>query len=176
MNWTTARMGDGPRSGEKMSTQEHTESLNPSREDFAAMLDETLSDDIAYEGNVMRGKVVGLENAQYIDTVGGNIQHKTQGDQPITFDAETDRTYSSDQTVQIIDPGLQRRITIEKEGSDSTVVWNPWIEKAQRMPDFGDEEYLNMVCVESGNVGRNGVELAPGEAAALGVKLSSVTR
>ena len=70
MNWTTARMGDGPRSGEKMSTQEHTESLNPSREDFAAMLDETLSDDIAYEGNVMRGKVVGLEKEFAIVDVG----------------------------------------------------------------------------------------------------------
>ena len=70
MNWITARMGDGPRSGEKMSTQEHTESLNPSREDFAAMLDETLSDDIAYEGNVMRGKVVGLEKEFAIVDVG----------------------------------------------------------------------------------------------------------
>ena len=70
MNWTKARMGDGPRSGEKMSTQEHTESLNPSREDFAAMLDETLSDDIAYEGNVMRGKVVGLEKEFAIVDVG----------------------------------------------------------------------------------------------------------
>jgi small subunit ribosomal protein S1 len=44
--------------------------MNPSIEDFAAMLDETLSDDIAYEGNVMRGKVVGLEKEFAIVDVG----------------------------------------------------------------------------------------------------------
>jgi len=52
-----------------MST-EQTHSMNPSIEDFAAMLDETLSDDIAYEGNVMRGKVVGLEKEFAIVDVG----------------------------------------------------------------------------------------------------------
>ena len=50
-----------------MSTQE---SMNPSIEDFTAMLDETLTDDIAYEGNVMRGKVVGLEKEFAIVDVG----------------------------------------------------------------------------------------------------------
>jgi len=34
------------------------------------------------------------------------------------------------------------------------VVWNPWIEKAKGMADFGPEEaYKNMVCVEAGSVG-----------------------
>jgi len=50
-----------------MSTQE---SMNPSIEDFTAMLDETLTDDIAYEGNVMRGKVVGMEKEFAIVDVG----------------------------------------------------------------------------------------------------------
>ncbi len=53
-----------------MSTQEHADSLNPSIEDFAAMLDETLTDDIAYEGNVMRGKVVSLEKEFAVIDVG----------------------------------------------------------------------------------------------------------
>lgn len=33
-----------------------------------------------------------------------------------------------------------------------TVVWNPWIEKAKSMADFGDDEYKKMICVESGYV------------------------
>ena len=50
-----------------MSTQE---SMNPSIEDFTAMLDETLNEDVAYEGNVMRGRVVGLEKEFAVVDVG----------------------------------------------------------------------------------------------------------
>ena len=27
-------------------------------------------------------------------------------------------------------------------------VWNPWVDKAKRMGDFGDDEYKRMLCVE----------------------------
>ena len=77
-------------------------------------------------------------------------------------------------TVEIIDDSLKRRIIIEKTGSSSTVVWNPWVAKAQRMPDFGNDEYKQMVCVESGNVSDNRLTLAPGESSVLKVTLSSV--
>ena len=53
----------------------------------------------------------------------------------------------------IYDAAGQRRISIGKAGSDATVVWNPWIAKARAMPDFGDDEWPEMVCVETGNVG-----------------------
>lgn len=106
-------------------------------------------------------RVEGLENADYLDTVGGNLQNLTQDDQPIRFDAETDRTYTSSATARIIDPGLQRIITIEKEHSGSTVVWNPWAAKAKAMADFGDDEWPGMLCVESGNIEPNAIELAP---------------
>jgi len=75
--------------------------------------------------------------------------------------------------VEILDPSLSRRIRIEKTGSASTVVWNPWGIKAQQMPDFGNEEYKQMICVESGNVANNKVTLAPGLTASLKVILSS---
>jgi len=33
------------------------------------------------------------------------------------------------------------------------VVWNPWVEKAKGMADFGPEDgYKKMVCVETGSV------------------------
>jgi D-hexose-6-phosphate mutarotase len=41
------------------------------------------------------------------------------------------------------------------------------------MPDFGNEEYQRMVCVESGNVGANSLTLAPGETSRLKVQLTS---
>jgi glucose-6-phosphate 1-epimerase len=34
--------------------------------------------------------------------------------------------------------GWRRRIVIEKDGAASSVVWNPWVEKAAAMVDLGD--------------------------------------
>jgi D-hexose-6-phosphate mutarotase len=88
--------------------------------------------------------------------------------------SEVDRVYyDTDATVEIHDPGYHRKIRIAKSGSLSTIVWNPWIDKSIRMPDFGDEEYLQMVCVESGNVGINKVSLPPGGHAVMKVVLGS---
>jgi glucose-6-phosphate 1-epimerase len=42
---------------------------------------------------------------------------------------------------QIVDEVKQRAIIIEKDGFPDAVVWNPWIDKAAGMADFGDEEY-----------------------------------
>ncbi len=63
----------------------------------------------------------------------------------------------------IEDKGLKRAIRIAKKGSLSTVVWNPWTEKADKMGDFGENGHRGMVCVESGNALENVVALAPGE-------------
>jgi glucose-6-phosphate 1-epimerase len=43
------------------------------------------------------------------------------------------------------------------------VVWNPWVEKAREIQDFGDDEYPNMICVEAGHVSAP-VILLPGTA------------
>lgn len=42
-----------------------------------------------------------------------------------------------------------------------TVVWNPWLDKAKEIPDFGEEEFPNLVCVEAGHVS-SPVILPPG--------------
>ncbi len=42
---------------------------------------------------------------------------------------------------QVVDEGRGRAVVIEKEGFPDAVVWNPWIDKAAGMGDFGDEEY-----------------------------------
>jgi glucose-6-phosphate 1-epimerase len=107
--------------------------------------------------------ISGLEGRPYLDKVAGFAERVQAGD-PIRFTAETDRVYlDTHATCTIHDPGWKRRITVAKQGSNSTVVWNPWIGKAHAMPDFGDDEWLEMVCVETANVGANRVTLAPGE-------------
>lgn len=42
------------------------------------------------------------------------------------------------------------------------VLWNPWIENAQKMSDFDDEGYKNMICVEPGAVSER-ITLKPSE-------------
>lgn len=41
----------------------------------------------------------------------------------------------------MIDEGRQRAVVIHKTGFPDAVVWNPWIDKAAGMADFGDDEY-----------------------------------
>jgi glucose-6-phosphate 1-epimerase len=41
------------------------------------------------------------------------------------------------------------------------------------MPDFGDDEYPHMLCVESGNVRGDAVTLAPGASVVLSVTIES---
>ncbi len=80
----------------------------------------------------------------------------------IMFARETDRVYvNAPDRVVLDDRGNKRKITISKSGMNAYVVWNPWIEKSQKMDDFGDDEYRHMVCVETGNI-RKPVMLAPG--------------
>lgn len=42
-------------------------------------------------------------------------------------------------------------------------MWNPWVECAKEIGDFGDDEFPNMVCVEAGHVS-SPVILLPGTA------------
>ena len=117
----------------------------------------------------------GLKGAPYLDKV-ASFQEKTETGEAIRISSEVDRIFeNSIGTVEIHDPRIGRRIRVEKQGSASTVGWNPWIAKSRAMPDFGDEEYEKMVCVESGNVASNAVTLAPGGRSALLVRLSSET-
>ncbi|MFT4176428.1 MAG: D-hexose-6-phosphate mutarotase [Luteolibacter sp.] len=114
-------------------------------------------------GNVRDVTVTGLSGATYIDKQDG-FQRKLRGDEPVTFTAETEEFYvDTTATCEVIDPALGRRIVIGKSGSTTTVVWNPWIAKAAAMPDFADDEWSSMVCVETANAGENLLTLAPGE-------------
>lgn len=105
-----------------------------------------------------RTTITGLEGADYWDKVDSRVQ--TQRD-AVTLDSETDRVYTSGGPVRIDDG--ERTIEVTTTGASSTVVWNPWQTKARAMADFGDDDYLRMVCVESGNVLQHAIVVPPGE-------------
>lgn len=117
--------------------------------------------------------ISGLKGATYLDKTASFAQ-KIESEDAIRISSEVDRIYlNTTATVEILDRKLARTIRVETHGSLSTVVWNPWVGKAQQMPDFGNEEYERMVCVESGNVASNNIKLPPNESSKLSVTLSS---
>jgi glucose-6-phosphate 1-epimerase len=116
--------------------------------------------------------VRGLEGTTYIDKTDG-FRRKTQPDQPIHIAKETDQVHLNTQaTCTVVDPVWKRSIGIAKTGSNSTVVWNPWITKTAGMADMAPEEWHNMICVETANADENVVVLAPGASHTLTTTIS----
>ena len=112
--------------------------------------------------DVTQVRVHGLEGASYLDKTEA-MARKPGASGPVAISAETDRVYlDTTATVTIEDPGWDRRVVIAKTSSATTVLWNPWVAKARAMPDFGDDEWPGMLCVETANVGEQAVTLAPG--------------
>ena len=118
-------------------------------------------------------RVHGLAGTTYLDKTDG-MKRKTQGPEPIRIAAETDRVYLGTQATCVVeDPVGGRRLFVEKQGSDTTVVWNPWVAKAKAMSDFGDDEWPRMLCVETANAGDHPIRLAPRGAHLLRVVIHS---
>jgi glucose-6-phosphate 1-epimerase len=113
-------------------------------------------------GDIRRAVLSGLDGADYLDKAAGAPAGLQRQSGDVVFTGETDRVYASRAKVEILDPVLGRRLIVAKEGSGQTVIWNPWIDKAKAMADFGDEEWTGMVCVEAGAIGEGAVRLAPG--------------
>ncbi len=117
--------------------------------------------------DVREATAIGLEGASYLDKTDG-FKTKTVGAEPLRFTGETDRLFPQHHgTCVIADRPTARRIVIEKSASATTVVWNPWIAKAAAMADFGDDEWPQMLCIETANAGADAVTLAAGARHAL---------
>ena len=112
-------------------------------------------------GDATTVRVTGLDGAHYLDKVDSG-RERVQA-QDITVTAETDRVYvNTASAVDIDDPTLRRRIRVDKARSQSTIVWNPWIEKARAMADLQDDDWTRLICVETANVSPDAVTLQPG--------------
>ena len=103
-----------------------------------------------FVGDIGQVEIDGLDGKEYVDVTTGK-SHVQKG--PLVIDGETDRIYRHKATCRLVDKSIGRTITVEPKGSGSTVVWNPWKEKACSLPDFPDDGYRNMVCIEAANSG-----------------------
>jgi D-hexose-6-phosphate mutarotase len=121
--------------------------------------------------DISKVDIWGLEGIEYIDQLRNNQRLMQSG--AIRFDGELDRIYCSATADELIhDTRLKRKIRLRKTGSRSTVIWNPWIRKADSMGDFEKGGYRHMVCIETGNAADDIVQLAPNMSHELGVVIS----
>jgi D-hexose-6-phosphate mutarotase len=120
--------------------------------------------------DVEKISIAGLTGTSYVDKVASG--RKIEDRDPVKLTGETDNVYANARTaVRIDDPGMSRKIRVEKVGSSSTVLWNPFEERAKAMADIGAGEWRNFVCVEAANALENTVTVAPGATHKIGTTL-----
>lgn len=125
-------------------------------------------------GDASRVTVEGLEGCTYLDGLNQNAP-VVQSEKLIEIKKEENRRYLNTTATCIInDPVLGRKIRVEKKNSNTTVVWNPWTATAKSMPDFDDEGYKTMVCVEAANAFSNVITVQPGEKFEIGTAIKVI--
>jgi glucose-6-phosphate 1-epimerase len=114
-------------------------------------------------GDVRQTTMTGLEGATFFDKTDG-LKQKQAPDGPLRLAGETDSVFPANAApVTIHDELCKRVIKIEKSGSNSTIVWNPWSTLAAKLADLGELGWPGFVCVEAANTAADAITLKPGE-------------
>ena len=122
-------------------------------------------------GNIHEARLRGLDGVHYLDKTDFNRRKLQQGD--IAIASETDRVYlDTRDAIGLNDPVLRRATRVMKDNSRTTVIWNPWVEKARELSDLNDNEWPQMLCIETSNVSDFAVDLAPGQEHAMKARVS----
>ena len=104
----------------------------------------------------------GLDGIRFLDNTDANKEKVQVGN--LTVASQTDDAFMNTQnTVDLLDPKMDRRLRLQKAKSTTTVVWNPWQEGARRLQDLGEREWMQFLCLEASNIMGAAVTLAPGQ-------------
>ncbi len=109
--------------------------------------------------SIDNASVKGLDQQHYFDALSRESKIQ-QGD--IYFAEEVDRVYQNIRYPLTLVENEQV-ISIESEGSDSVIVWNPWIDKCARMSAMTEDAYKTMLCIESANALKDSRVIEPGQ-------------
>ena len=117
--------------------------------------------------------VTGLDGQPYLDKTRDFAEFLQSG--AVSFSEATDRVYYRHSGAAVItDPGIGRRIAIEKNGSGASVVWNPNSESCKRIGDMNPDDWRRFVCVETANAGGAPLEIAPGATHTISATISAI--
>jgi glucose-6-phosphate 1-epimerase len=112
-------------------------------------------------GDARQASILGLSGTDYLDKT-DNFARKCQKESPLLLTGETDRPYlNTEASVDLEDPVLQRRISVAKSNSKTTVVWNPWSGLCAKLADMAPSGWLQMVCIETANTAEDAITLPP---------------
>jgi len=104
----------------------------------------------------------GLDGIRFLDNTDANKEKVQVGN--LTVASQTDDAFmNTENTVDLLDPKMDRRLRLQKAKSTTTVVWNPWQEGARRLQDLGEREWMQFLCLEASNIMGAAVTLAPGQ-------------
>ena len=98
--------------------------------------------------DVRKAKIHGLENVEYRCGLTKKVFKERNS---ITVDKNVERVYPRSSSVQKL-KCKGSEVLIEKFGLSDSVIWNPWEQKTAAMSDMDDNEYLEMIGVESGQM------------------------
>ena len=120
-------------------------------------------------GDIAGIRIDGLDGAPFLSKVHNFQEFSLPG--PIQIGERIDRVYTNTTAACTLhDPSLGRKLRIEKGGSRTTVVWNPWEQVASEMADLGAGTFREFVCVESVVGTQEQLVLPPGQSHTLSQK------
>lgn len=114
--------------------------------------------------DIRRTRILTGGRQQYVDAL-DHWQMKQQVG-AIHFNQEVDRIYQGKGEYWLNTPQHQVHVG---SNSQSSVIWNPWIQKSKTLSQFSAEDYLTMLCIESANVLEDAVSLSPKETHTLSI-------
>lgn len=118
-------------------------------------------------GSIDEIDIKGLSNHQYKNSLDG--KDYTWKDN-LKIKGEFDAAFTNHTgVVEIVDTSLNRTISIEKEGSNTTVVWNP----NKDYVEMSEGQYKKFVCIEPSNQGNSFVSLKPKEKHRISMKIQA---
>jgi len=123
-------------------------------------------------GDASKVTVSGLEGSVHIDTL--SAMKRSVQTKKLFLSPPMDSVFLNHAVdAKIDDVVLSRQISVRKQGSSSTVVWNPGSEIVKGFKDISNEAWPEFLCVESGNVFEDVVTLLAGEKHELKLELFS---
>ncbi len=120
-------------------------------------------------------RIDGLRGSTYVDKRDHDVR-KVQRETQLAITRDVDQVHvCTAEPLLLHDRMWGRALHVRKEGSEATVVWNPWSTLTPGLKDLPENGWRHFVCIETVNVGENRITLPPGGEHRMGCTVSSET-